>query len=127
MTNRARGEYYVKGKLRERMEKSKAFILLVGESTKHLHKYVGWEIDLAVELGLPLIIVNLNNKTIMDSDRCPAKIRHACAVHIPFKLAAIRHAIDHWPGELRGLSQAEKAQGSRHYGELGSQWLAQKE
>jgi hypothetical protein len=48
MTARAQGEYYVKGKLRERMNKSKAFVLLVGESTKHLRKYVGWEIDLAV-------------------------------------------------------------------------------
>jgi MTH538 TIR-like domain (DUF1863) len=62
MTDRARGEYYIKGKLRERMNKSKAFVLLVGESTRYLHKYVGWEIDLAVELGLPIIVVNLNNK-----------------------------------------------------------------
>ena len=123
MTARARGEYYVKGKLRERMNKSKAFVLLVGESTKHLHKYVGWEIDLAVELGLPIIVVNLNNKSGLDRDNCPAKIRSgllkknrsargspspsACAVHIPFKLAAIRHALDRWPAEFRGLSQAK--------------------
>jgi hypothetical protein len=55
MTDRARGEYYVKGKLRERMNKSDAFVLLVGESTKHLHKYIGWEIDVAAELRLPEI------------------------------------------------------------------------
>jgi hypothetical protein len=52
------------------------------------------EIDLAIELGLPIIIVNLNNKTGMDGDLCPSKLRNACAVHIPFKLAAIRHALD---------------------------------
>ena len=133
MTARARGEYYVKGKLRERMNKSKAFVLLVGESTKHLHKYVGWEIDLAVELGLPIVVVNLNNKSGLDRDNCPAKIRSgllkknrsargspspsACAVHIPFKLAAIRHALDRWPAEFRGLSQAKKAAGARQYPE----------
>ena len=126
MTARARGEYYVKGKLRERMNKSKAFVLLVGESTKHLHKYVGWEIDLAVELGLPIIVVNLNNETVMDSDRCPAKLRDACAIHIPFKLAAIRYALDNWPAGFRGLDWAEKAKGWRHYPDLESQWLAER-
>jgi len=128
MTDRARGEYYVKGKLRERMNRSKAFVLLVGESTKHLHKYVGWEIDLAIELGLPIVVVNLNNNSGLDSDNCPAKIRSACAVHIPFKLAAIRHALDSCPVEFRGLSQAKKAGGARQYSEgLRSQWLAEKE
>jgi hypothetical protein len=73
MTDRARGEYYVKEKLRERMNKSKAFVLLVGESTKHLHKYVGWEIELAVKLGLPIIVLNLNNKAVIDRDLAPPK------------------------------------------------------
>jgi hypothetical protein len=128
MTDRARGEYYVKGKLRDRMNKSKAFVLLVGESTKYLHKYVGWEIDLAVELKQPIIVVNLNNKAVIDSDLCPAKIRGACAVHIPFKLAAIRHALDHWPTEFRGLNQIEKSAGARQYSEqLRSQWLVEGE
>jgi hypothetical protein len=127
MTDRAQGEYYVKGKLRERMNKSRAFVLLVGESTKHLHKYVGWEIDLALEMGLPVIVVNLNNKTEMDGDRCPAKLRDACAVHIPFKLAAIRHALDSWPVEFRRLNSAEKAKGWRNYSGLASQWLGEKE
>src|SRR5262249_16151425 len=128
MTDRARDEYYVKGKLRERMNRSNAFVLLVGESTKHLHKYVGWEIDLAVEIGLPTIVVNLNNKAVIDSDRCPAKLRNACAVHIPFKLAATRHALDHWPNEFRRLNQTEKVGGAGQYSDgLRSQWLAEKE
>jgi hypothetical protein len=128
MTARAMGEAYVKSKLRERMDKSNAFVLLVGESTKHLHKYIGWEIDLALTLGLPLIVTNLNKKTTMDSDRCPAKLRDECAVHIPFKLAAIRHAVDHWPVQFRRLNAAKKGKGWRSYREqLTSQWLAEKE
>ena len=126
MTARAQGEYYVKGKLRERMNESKAFVLLVGESTKHLRKYVGWEIELALEIGLPIIVVNLNNKTSKDADRCPAKIRDLCAVHIPFKLAAIRHALDNWPTVFRTLNSAEKLKGARHYPDLASQWLAER-
>ena len=126
MTARAQDEYYVKEKLRERMNKSKAFVLLVGESTKHLHKYVGWEIDLAVEIGLPIIVVNLNDKTAMDVDRCPAKVRDLCAVHIPFKLAAIRHALDNWPTQFRKLDAAEKGKGWRHNPDLATQWLARR-
>src|SRR3954453_13386164 len=42
MTARARGEIYVKSKLRERMNRSTAVVVLVGESTKFLHKYVRW-------------------------------------------------------------------------------------
>jgi hypothetical protein len=48
-----------------------------------------------------MIVVNLNNKGVIDSKLCPAKIRDACAVHIPFKLAAIRHALDYWPTEFQ--------------------------
>jgi hypothetical protein len=128
MTARAQDEAYVKSKLRERILKSNVFVLLVGESTKFLHKFVGWEIDLALELGLAMIIVNLNSKVDIDQDRCPARLRTTCAVHIPFKLAAIRHALDHWPSEFRGLDNLEKGRGPRSYSkELSSDWLAKSE
>ena len=92
------------------MLKSGAFVLLVGESTKHLHKYVGWEIDLALDLSQPLIVANLNKKAKMDNERYPAKLRDVCAVHIPFKLAAIRHALDN--------SRVRASLRNRHQGPL---------
>jgi hypothetical protein len=58
MTGRARGEAYVKSKLRERMNRSTAVIVVVGDSTKFLHKYVYWEIELAIKPCLSLIAVN---------------------------------------------------------------------
>jgi len=97
MTPRARGEAYVKPKLRERMNRSAAVVVLVGESTKFLHKYVHWEIELAIELGVPLIAANLNKMRELDTDRGPAIRRDTCAVHIPFKLAAINHTLENWP------------------------------
>jgi hypothetical protein len=127
MTDRARGEAYIKSKLRERMNRSTAVVVFVGESTKFLHKYVRWEIELAIELGLPLIAVNLNKTPGLDNDRCPAILRDTCAVHIPFKLAAIRHAVDNWPAKYRSLTSAERT-GSWSYPErLTSGWLAEKE
>ena len=37
-------EETIKRKLRERMSNSKVFVLLVGEKTRYLHKFVSWEI-----------------------------------------------------------------------------------
>jgi len=52
MTARALGEEYVKKQLRQRLGESAAAIVLIGEKTKNLHKFVRWELDLALELGL---------------------------------------------------------------------------
>jgi hypothetical protein len=115
MTSRAQDEAYVKSQLKLRMQQSKSVIVLVGEKTKNLFKFVRWELELATTLGLPIIVVNLNNQRQLDAALCPAIIRDQCAVHVPFKLAAIRHALEHWPREFRGLSVSAKAQGARRY------------
>lgn len=115
MTSRAENEDYVKRQLRDRMSKSSAVVLLVGEKTKNLYKYVRWELELALDLGFPIIVVNLNDKRRMDPERCPAIVRDACAVHIPFKMRAIKHALDNWTGEFRRLDTKAKSAGARHY------------
>ena len=115
MTSRAQGEQYVKTRLRARMEDSTAVIVLVGEKTKNLHKFVRWELELALELGLPIIAVNLNEKRAQDPDRCPPIIRDECVVHVPFKMKAIKWALDNWPPEFRRMDAAAKAKGARRY------------
>jgi hypothetical protein len=115
MTARAQGEYYVKSKLRPRMENSGSVMVLVGENTKNLYRFVRWELDLALELGKPLIVVNLNDERKIDRGRCPPIIGNACAMHIPFKLATIKYALDTWPRALRGLDGEQRARGPRHY------------
>ena len=42
-------EETIKSKLRERLKNTKVFIVLIGEHTKNLYKYVRWEIEFAVE------------------------------------------------------------------------------
>lgn len=90
----ASNEQYIKRILRERLENSKHFILLVGESTKNLRKYVQWEIDLAIELDLPIIVVNLNKKNRCVPELCPVSLRNHVAVHGPFKKDYIKKAMD---------------------------------
>lgn len=116
MTSRAQGEQYVKSKLRERMQKSSAVIVLLGEKTKNLYKYVRWELDLALELGLPIIAANLNKSNGQDNDRCPAIIRgKASVVHIPYTLEALKHAMSNFPTFYYGLSREQKAASAQYY------------
>lgn len=116
MTGRAQDEQYVKSRLRERMRLSSAVVVLIGEKTKNLYKYVRWELELALELGLPIIAANLNGANRQDNSRCPATIRDkGCVVHIPYKLSALKHAMANWPGEFSRLSYADRNGGARHY------------
>lgn len=115
MTSAAQDEAYVKSELRKRMEASDQVLVLVGESTKNLRKFVGWEIDLASQLGLPIIVVNLNDKRQMDPDRCPVPLRTGYIVHISYKRAIIKYALDNFPAEFRGRDRI--ATGPRIYGD----------
>lgn len=114
MTARAQGEEYVKRNLKARMQQSTAVIVLIGDSTKNLYKFVRWELDLALDLDLPIIAVNLNGSKVQD-DLCPPIIRDKCVVHVPFKLNPIKHALTYWPAEYHGMSSSQRAGGARHY------------
>ncbi len=114
MTARAQGEEYVKRNLKARMLKSTAVIVIIGKSTKNLYRFVRWELDLALELGLPIVAVNLNGSKVQD-DLCPPIIRDECVVHVPFQLKPIKHALSHWPSEFYGMSSTDRKRGARHY------------
>ena len=115
MTRRAQNEAYVKSKLKERMKSSEALVVIVGEKTKNLYKFVRWEIEFGMELRLPIIVANLNNQIRLNLTLCPPILRDACAVHIPFKKEAIKHALSSWPAEFRGLDANAKSAGARYY------------
>ena len=113
MTGRAQDEAYVKSELRKRMEASSQVMVLVGESTKSLRKFVGWEIDLAMTLGLPIIVVNLNENRNMDPGRCPVPLRTGYIVHVAYKRAIIKYALENFPREFVGRDA--NATGPRYY------------
>ncbi len=95
ITDRA-NEETVKRKLRERFANAKQVVVLVGEKTKNLYRFVRWEIDIALELGLPIIVVNLNGSRSMDDDRCPPILKKKDAIHVAFKMKIIQYAMDHF-------------------------------
>ena len=55
-------EETIKRRLRERMANAKCLLLLIGESTRYLNKFVRWEIELAINSDIPIIAVNINGQ-----------------------------------------------------------------
>jgi hypothetical protein len=89
-------EETIKDKLAERLRNTKVFVLLVGENTKNLYKFVRWEIEQAIKRDIPIIVVNLNGKRSKDSNSCPAIVADELAVHVSFNQKIIEYAINNW-------------------------------
>lgn len=100
-------ESSIKAQLAERLRNSKVFVLLIGESTRYLRKFVLWEIEQAMMRQLPIIAVNLNGKRSLDYERCPGILATALAIHISFNAAVMEHALENWPA-------SESAHKARH-------------
>jgi MTH538 TIR-like domain (DUF1863) len=106
-------EASIKRQLRERFANSKLFLILIGESTRHLTKFVKWEIETAVSLSLPLIGININGSRQAD-DRCPPAMRHQLAVYVPFNEKIITYAMNDWRNS-HGIYERKSLGGPYHY------------
>lgn len=109
------GEYTVKKRLRERLGDTKQAIVLVGEKTKNLYRFVRWELETCINQNIPIIAVNLNGQRSIDGSLCPPIIRDEYVVHIPFKLKIIQYALNNFPEEFHRRDQRDK--GPRLYNE----------
>lgn len=100
-------EESIKRSLRERFANSKLFILLIGEHTKYLTKFVKWEIETAIRLELPIIAVNFNGSEKNDN-LMPSSLKGELAVFVPYKEHAIKHAMENWPAHDKEYRKAGK-------------------
>lgn len=89
-------EETIKRSLRDRMNNSKIFVLLVGQNTKNLYRFVRWEIELALSMNLPIVVVNLNQQRSHDAALCPPILRDALAMHISFSPKIMQFALEAW-------------------------------
>jgi hypothetical protein len=92
-------EASIKQGLRERMLNSKVFVLLVGEKTRFQNTYVRWEIEQALKLDLPIIVVYVDGARSMDEKKCPLILRDKLAIHVSFNRAIMQYALEHWPAK----------------------------
>lgn len=69
--------------------------------------------DIALDLDMPIVAVNLNGKREMDVDLCPPILRSEYIVHLSFKARIIKYALDNFPPLYRQRSPG--ARGALHY------------
>ena len=116
-------EQTIKRRLKQRLLNAKTFVVLIGESTRYLYKFVRWEMEQALALDLPIVGVNLNGLRFQDSDRCPPVIRDELAVYISFHARIMQHALETWPAKHMSLKQQRNSGPYRYqqsvYTELG--------
>jgi hypothetical protein len=116
-------EESIKAQLAERMRNSKLFILLVGEHTKNLRKFVPWEIEQAIKRSLPIIVVNLNGQRNVDKSLCPKGLQSTLSIHVSFNSKIIQYAMNNWPQRHKELQKEGNYEPSSYkesvYQELG--------
>ena len=109
----SREETYIKGKLKERLNDTKQVLVLVGDSTKDLYKYVRWEIEVAINMDIPIIAVNLNKVNKAHVKTPPILKNKAYFVSVPYEVKKIKYALDKFPAEYH--RKKEEAPDSRTY------------
>jgi len=90
-------EETIKRRLRERLRNSKVLVVLIGEQTRYLYRFVRWEIEQALIMDLPIIGVNLNGLRYQDSNLCPPILRNELAIYISFNAAIMQYSLENWP------------------------------
>jgi hypothetical protein len=107
-------EASVKRQLRERLLNTKVFVVLIGENTRYLTKFVRWEMEQALGLKLPIIGVNLNGLRQQDPERCPPIVRDELALYVSFNASIMQHALENWPSSQEELRRSG-AKGPYYY------------
>lgn len=93
----------LKRRLRERLNESKNFILILSSDTRNDREMLNYEIDIAIKLGLPIIVCYTDFEKILAPQELslywPSSLANAIhtgqvkCIHIPFKKSPILDAI----------------------------------
>lgn len=89
-------EDYIKKKCRERINMAGKYIMLIGEDTRHKHKYVRWEAEVAIEKECTVIGVNIDGSRYVVDKTCPPIIRNIGAIFVPFSAKIIAYALENY-------------------------------
>ena len=68
---RSEDERYIKAQCRARLDMAGTYVLLIGDNTRYKHRYVLWEVEVAIEKRCRLIGVNIDNWRYMNPATCP--------------------------------------------------------
>lgn len=108
-------EEQIKRKLRERLNNAKQVVVLVGNTTKNLYKFVRWEMEIAIDMDIPIIAVNLDKEKKATKNTPPILKDKAYFVSVPFGLEPIKYALDNFPNSYH--ENKHNAPSSEYYDE----------
>lgn len=92
----------IKRNLRERMKNAKQIVLLGSPSAKKKGgdgvSFLAYEIEIAIELGLPIVVAHLDGSRSGNSANYPKPLSDAdyYAMSVSFQPAIIKHALDNY-------------------------------
>jgi MTH538 TIR-like domain (DUF1863) len=89
-------EAYIKRKCRERINMAGTFAVLIGKDTRSKHKYVRWEMEVAIEKDCRIIGINLDGSRGVVDATCPPIIRKIGAMFVPFSPKIVAYALENY-------------------------------
>ncbi|MDK7585044.1 TIR domain-containing protein [Alcaligenes faecalis subsp. phenolicus] len=89
-------EAYIKSKCRERIGMAGTFAVLIGQDTRSKHKYVRWEMEVAIEKNCRIIGINLDGSRRVVDSTCPPIIRNIGAIFVPFSPKIVAYALENY-------------------------------
>lgn len=98
----------LKQQVLQKVSQADIVIVLMGPTTKSMRRYIRWQVEGAINLGKPIIVVNENNIRAVDFDKCPALIKKALTLHISFNEVILECALENWPSMHQGYVAKEK-------------------
>lgn len=95
-------EIYIKSKCRERINMAGTFAVLIGQDTRSKHKYVRWEIEVAIKKECRIIGINLDGSRRVIDSTCPPIIKDIGAIFVPFSPKIIAYALGEYSMHSKG-------------------------
>ncbi|MFN7204360.1 MAG: TIR domain-containing protein [Burkholderiales bacterium] len=89
-------EAYIKSKCRERINMAGTYAVLIGQDTRSKHKYVRWEIEVAIEKKCRIIGMNLDGSRRVVDATCPPIIKNIGAIFVPFSPKIIAYGLENY-------------------------------
>ena len=93
-------EAYIKSKCRERINMAGTFTVLIGQDTRTKHKFVRWEMEVALEKKCRVIGINIDKSRQVIDATCPPIIRNIGAIFVPFSPKIIAYALENYKMHL---------------------------
>lgn len=95
-------ETYIKNKCRERINMAGTFAVLIGQDTRSKHKYVRWEMEVAIEKKCRIIGINIDGDRRVDANTCPPIIKDIGAIFVPFSAKIVAYALKNYVMKSKG-------------------------